>query len=95
MQRTPWTKPKGSSSLPSDRIKPLVKSPNTVSKSKGNGRQQPWPPKSKQVKDLETLIQAIRNATSGDEKDPKGGCFCLGTFSFFSPIDNILNFFAT
>jgi hypothetical protein len=81
MHRTPWTKPKGS--LPSDRIKPIHKSANNVSKSKGHRKQQQQaslePPKSKEVKRLESLVQAIRNVAA-HEKDPKGGCFCLGTF---------------
>ena len=72
MHRTPWAHPKGS--LPSDRIK--IKYVSNASKNKKH--QQPLePPKSREVKRLESLIQAVRDAT-GDDKDPKGGCFCLG-----------------
>jgi hypothetical protein len=83
MQRTPWTKQKGS--LPSDRIKSINNSAGYALKSKGNGKRQQSsaPPKSKEVKRLESLLQAIRDATA-DEKDPKGGCFCLGTFYHFN-----------
>ncbi|KAF8812891.1 hypothetical protein BYT27DRAFT_7158930 [Phlegmacium glaucopus] len=84
MQRTPWIQPKGS--LLSDRIKPVTKSPNNALKSKGSGRQQQSsePPKSKEVKRLESLVQAVRDATA-DEKDPKGGCFCLARVHSLSP----------
>lgn len=88
MHRTAWTKPKGS--LPSDRIRPINKSPSNASKSKGHGKQQPSsePPTSKEVKRLESLAQAIRNVTA-HEKDPKGGCFCLG--AFYTPLYIIFN----
>ena len=76
MQRTPWTKPKGY--LPSDRI-PITKSPVNAPKSKGKQHQSSEPPKSTQVRKLESLIQAVRNITP-NEKDPKGGCFCIGAF---------------
>jgi len=85
MQRTPWTKPKGS--LPSDRIvKPTPKSASKPSKLKGNGKQQPSsePPKSRDVQKLELLIQAVRDSTTS-EKDPKGGCFCLARVHSLSP----------
>lgn len=91
MQRTPWTKPKGS--LPSDRIKYTPKSASKTSKSKGNGKQQPSsePPKSRDVQTFESLIQAVRDATTS-QKDPKGGCFCLGKLSTFKirHINNII-----
>lgn len=91
MQRTPWTKPKGS--LPSDRIKSTPKFVRKASKIKGNGKQQQSsePPKSREVQKLESLAQAVRDATT-IEKDPKGGCFCLGRFSTFK-IRCINNYF--
>ena len=72
MPRTPWTQPKGS--LPSDHLNPKY-----VSKASKNKKHQqsPGPPKSREVKRLESLIQAVREANA-DDKDPKGGCFCLG-----------------
>ena len=72
MRRTAWAQPKGS--LPSDRVKP--KNVNNSSKNKRH-QQSSEPPKSREVKRLESLIQAVRDATA-DDKDPKGGCFCLG-----------------
>lgn len=67
------------SSLSSDRIKP--KGAPNVAKPKGKGKQQaqqpPDPPKSKDVRRIETLLQSAKNST-GRERDPKGGCFCLG-----------------
>ena len=78
MHRRPWAQPKGS--LPSDRVKP--KHASNVSKSKRHQQQPSEPPKSKEVKRLESLLQAVRDAAA-DDKDPKGGCFCLGKFSTF------------
>jgi hypothetical protein len=72
MHRTPWAQPKGS--LPSDRIK--SKHVSNASKNKKH-QQSSEPPKSREVKRLESLIHAVRVATAND-KDPKGGCFCLG-----------------
>ena len=72
MHRRPWAQPKGS--LPSDLIKP--KHVSNASKNKKH-QQSSGPPKSKEVKRLEALLKAVRDA-SGDNKDPKGGCFCLG-----------------
>ncbi|CAA7269860.1 unnamed protein product [Cyclocybe aegerita] len=75
MHRTPWTKQ--ASSLPSDRIKPKIQN-NPTSRNKGKGRLQdsPEPPRSKEVKRLESLLKGV-NESSGTEKDPTGGCFCL------------------
>ena len=72
MHRRPWAQPKGS--LLSDRIAPKYAS--NASKNKKHP-QSSGPPKSREVKRLESLIQAVRDATEND-KDPKGGCFCLG-----------------
>lgn len=79
MRKTPWSKQ--TSSVPSDRIKSTSNVSNPVSKSKGKGKQQPQPdpPKSKDVQRLEALIRGVK-ASTGKEKDPKGGCFCLGQF---------------
>lgn len=77
MHRTAWTKQ--GSSLPSDRIKSVhaVKGPsNTPKKTKQQQSQETA--KSQAVRKLEALLQAVKSA-SGLEKNPKGGCFCLGT----------------
>jgi hypothetical protein len=74
MHRRPWAQPKGY--LPSDRIK--SKYVGNASKNKRN-QQSSELPKSREVKRLESLIQAVRDANE-DDKDPKGGCFCLGKF---------------
>lgn len=78
MNRTAWTNQK--SHLTSDRLKPKPQPNNVASpKTKGKSKQQqsPSPSKSKEVRRIETLLNGIRKAT-GQEKDPKGGCFCLG-----------------
>lgn len=90
MHRTPWTKK--ASSVPSDRIKATPNLSNTASKSKGKGKQlaPPDPPKSKDVQRLEALIRDIKSST-GKEKDPTGGCFCLGQlFSRFNISQRII-----
>jgi len=71
------------SSLPSDRIK---QPPNNVAKSKAKGKQQPSPepPKSKAVRRLEKLLGGVQNST-GQEKGPKNGCFCLARTHELSP----------
>lgn len=80
MHRTPWTK--SASSFPSDRLKPVVKGQGQKNKSKGNVNSKDpgsssQPEVSKEVQKLKSLLQALRTA-SGLEKDPKGGCYCLG-----------------
>src|SRR5258708_26358044 len=84
MYRTPWTKP--ASSFPSDLIKPVFKGQSNKNKSKGNvnskdsgssSRPDSDTGKSKEVKKLESFLQAFQTA-SGLERDPKGGCYCLG-----------------
>ena len=78
MKGTPWSKK--NSSLPSDRIKPSLKPPVNTSastKNKGKGKQPDELPKSKEVRQLEDLLQRVETSAGG-EKDPKGGCFCLG-----------------
>ncbi|KAF9554934.1 hypothetical protein CPC08DRAFT_712457 [Agrocybe pediades] len=84
MHRTPWTKQ--NSSLPSDRIKPVVKAPTGGGgKGKGKGTQTPpEPPKSRAVRKLEKLLSEIKSA-SGAESDPQGGCFCLARRHDLSP----------
>ncbi|KAJ7088523.1 hypothetical protein B0H15DRAFT_908607 [Mycena belliarum] len=75
-QQTPWTK-KGSS-LPSDRIRsPAPPTPKNAAKGKRKAEPEPELPKSKAVRALEGLRNALRAAgEAGMEKDPKGGCFC-------------------
>jgi len=34
--------------------------------------------KSRRVRELEGLLRGLKSASSGIEKDPKGGCYCLG-----------------
>jgi len=75
MHRTPWAQPKGS--LPSDRIK-------TKHVKNKKHQQSSELPKSREVKRLESLLQAVRDA-SANEKDPKCGCFCLGRVHPLSP----------
>lgn len=83
MPPTPWTK---KSALTSDRLRSTSSSPsnaNQAGKGKGKARDAS---KSKEIRKLETLANGIRGYT-GDEKDPKGGCFCLGDFnSILQPI---------
>ncbi|KAK1231602.1 hypothetical protein PQX77_005280 [Marasmius sp. AFHP31] len=87
--RTAWT----SSHLPSDRIKPSY-SPSPSSKSqgssKGKGRETP-PPKSKKVREIESLLDAVRglNESKQPVKDPKGGCFCQAREHALSPYNPI------
>ena len=74
---------KKASSLPSDRIKPSNSKSQQVS-SKAKGKQTvPEPPKSKEIRRLESLLNSVQNSVGG-EKDPKGGCFCLGASLIFS-----------
>ncbi|KAH9889006.1 hypothetical protein C8Q73DRAFT_709253 [Cubamyces lactineus] len=83
MHHTAWTK-KGSS-LPSDRIPPKVQAQATPSKAKGKKKQNDsTPPKSKEVRALEKLRDDLRKA-SGQDKDPKGGCFCQASMHTLSP----------
>jgi hypothetical protein len=83
-RNTPWSH----SSLPSDRIKP--KGAPNVAKPKAKGKQQaqqpPNPPKSKNAQRIETLWLSVKNST-GRERDPKGGCFCLGAPSTLASDD--------
>ncbi|KAF9480383.1 hypothetical protein BDN70DRAFT_920562 [Pholiota conissans] len=79
----PWSK--HNSSLPSDRLKP--KGAPNVAKPKAKGKQTPQPPeppKSRDVRRIETLSEGVRNGT-GRERDPKGGCFCLARLHTLSP----------
>ncbi|KII87036.1 hypothetical protein PLICRDRAFT_176843 [Plicaturopsis crispa FD-325 SS-3] len=86
MHHTPWTKK--ASSLPSDRIQPrMSRPPTTPSSSKGKGKPKE-PPKSKEVRRLEALLDGLRGST-GKDKDPSGGCFCQARghdLSTFNPI---------
>ncbi|PFH53246.1 hypothetical protein AMATHDRAFT_54941 [Amanita thiersii Skay4041] len=95
MHQTPWTRKLGS--LSSDRIPPRPSSANAVygqrqdigQGGKGKAKQQSiptpnQPPKSKDVKKLESLLKALRTSV-GDKKDPKNGCFCLARDHPLSP----------
>ncbi|KAH9479962.1 hypothetical protein JR316_0008559 [Psilocybe cubensis] len=84
MSRTPWTKQ--TSSFPSDKIKPKQSPSATQSKNKGKGKQQrdDEPPKSKPVRKLEKLLSGLRKSKL-DERDLKGGCFCLARTHELSP----------
>ncbi|KAI0644269.1 hypothetical protein C8Q79DRAFT_914225 [Trametes meyenii] len=87
MHHTAWTK-KGSS-LPSDRIPPKAHQAQAgPAKAKGKRKDEPAPPKSKDVRRLEKLRDDLRKA-SGRDKDPKGGCFCqarMHPLSAYTPI---------
>ncbi|KAF8624193.1 hypothetical protein AX17_007182 [Amanita inopinata Kibby_2008] len=54
----------------------------------GPGGDASGPPKSKQVRRLETLLKSMRHST-GQDKDPKGGCFCLARDHALSPYARI------
>ncbi|KAJ7079539.1 hypothetical protein C8R44DRAFT_654076 [Mycena epipterygia] len=74
MHHTPWTKK--ASTLPSDRIRPSAPL-NTPKNPKGKGKGVvAEPPKSKAVRNLEILKNAIAASSTDPVKDPKGGCFC-------------------
>lgn len=78
MHRTPWT---SSGSLTSDRIPARhLPTSTTPAKQQSKGKGQSGPPKSKAVLTLENRLHNVEYA-SGKEKDPKGGCFCLGTYA--------------
>ncbi|KAG7092865.1 hypothetical protein E1B28_009178 [Marasmius oreades] len=84
MYKTAWTG--SASSLPSDRIKPSysnTSTPRNQGKGKGKGRETP-PPKSKQVREIESLLNALR-ASNAPIRDPKGGCFCQAREHALSP----------
>ncbi|KAI6043865.1 hypothetical protein EDC04DRAFT_3107061 [Pisolithus marmoratus] len=67
-----WT---SSGSPTSDRI-PTRQPTTAPAKQQAKGKSQTGPPKSKAVSALETRLHSVEY-TSGKEKDPKGGCFCL------------------
>ena len=74
--------PRAKSTLTSDR---LHSSPSVPSNSRPNNQGKSnlkELPKSKELRKLESLAEGIRSA-SGKEKDPKGGCFCQGTYRNF------------
>lgn len=75
--KTPWTK--GSSSLPSDKLRPKQQQQQLQKKISSNPNTPTTDqiPKSRQVRDLEYLISNLESATN-PIRDPKGGCFCLG-----------------
>ncbi|KAF8643020.1 hypothetical protein AX16_009264 [Volvariella volvacea WC 439] len=89
MRKTPWTG-KAASAVPSDFIR-STSQPNSRSptpgggKGKGKQNQAQEPPKSKEVKQLESFIKSLRHPNSGKEKDPKGGCFCQAREHKLSP----------
>ncbi|THH04378.1 hypothetical protein EW145_g5559 [Phellinidium pouzarii] len=72
-RRTAWSK----SSLPSDRIKPQTRPPNTPKRKAKAGTPPPQAPKSAAVRALEETIASLQNTSSG-ERDTQGGCFCQG-----------------
>ncbi|KAJ7159792.1 hypothetical protein C8R46DRAFT_851262, partial [Mycena filopes] len=74
MHYTPWTKP--ASSLPSDRIRPTAQTPAKTGKASKGKAAAPEPPKSKAVRQLESLRNALRASYGSAQKDPKGGCYC-------------------
>ncbi|KAH7930197.1 hypothetical protein BV22DRAFT_1001136 [Leucogyrophana mollusca] len=79
--RTAWS---NASSVPSDRIRPVQRSqPAPASQSQGKGKTKE-PPKSKELRRLESLADGIRNS-SGRGNDPKGGCFCQARDHDLSP----------
>ncbi|KAF8195767.1 hypothetical protein K438DRAFT_1826486 [Mycena galopus ATCC 62051] len=72
MHKTAWANK--ASSVPSDKIRPT---PPPPSNSKGKGKSAvPEPPKSKAVRQLESLKTALSASAGNPQKDPKGGCFC-------------------
>ncbi|KAJ6610627.1 hypothetical protein B0H10DRAFT_1811297 [Mycena sp. CBHHK59/15] len=76
MHQTPWTKK--ASSIPSDRIRPASQPASNVpknSKGKSKGAAAVEPPKSKAVRQLESVRNGL-TTSSGNGKDPQGGCFC-------------------
>jgi hypothetical protein len=78
--QTAWTKK--ASSVPSDRIRPKPPADSTKAKGKGQARQEQHT-KSSEVRNLESLLTALRESTENAkriEKDPNGGCFCLGVY---------------
>ncbi|KAJ7071818.1 hypothetical protein B0H15DRAFT_734854, partial [Mycena belliarum] len=85
-QQTPWTE-KGST-LPSDRIRPPAPpTPKNAAKGKRKAEPEPELPKSKAVRALEGLRNAMRVGVGGMEKyaTPKGGCFCQARMHALSP----------
>ncbi|THU98146.1 hypothetical protein K435DRAFT_721077 [Dendrothele bispora CBS 962.96] len=83
MRQTPWT----GSSLPSDRIKPSYSSKSNEKPRGKNATPSNEPPKSKDVRRLESLLSALRVSTV--QTDPTGGCFCQARehpLSSYSPI---------
>lgn len=85
MNHTPWTKK--TSSFPSDRIRPKAPTDTKANVKATGKRRQDEPTKSKEVRKLESLLKALQEpAEVGKraEKDPNGGCFCLGIYQFGS-----------
>ncbi|KAJ6474462.1 hypothetical protein C8R47DRAFT_921784, partial [Mycena vitilis] len=86
MKPTPWMSK--ASSLPSDRIRPTPSPASNSSKnSKGKGKSPavPEPPKSKAVRQLESLRNGLVASAGSVAKDPKGGCFCQAREHSLSP----------
>ncbi|KAJ7276513.1 hypothetical protein B0H12DRAFT_1227632 [Mycena haematopus] len=89
MRRTAWTA--NPSSVPSDRIRPSrppVSNPGKNSKGKGKTVVSE-PPKSKAVRQLESLKTGLSASSGNPQKDPKGGCFCQARdhpLSTYSPL---------
>jgi len=79
MRQTAWT---NKSSVPSDRIPPS-RPASGQGKKAAKGKQQEQP-KSEEVRRLERLRDALRDASSKD-RDPKGGCFCQARVHRLSP----------
>ncbi|KAJ7734113.1 hypothetical protein B0H16DRAFT_156142 [Mycena metata] len=76
MHHTAWTKK--ASTLPSDRIRPPPQPAVSAGKnSKGKAKTAiAEPPKSKAVRQLESLKNGLTASYGSANKDPKGGCFC-------------------
>jgi hypothetical protein len=84
MPQTQWTKK--ASTLPSDRFQPSHPRSSAIAKGKGKGHD--VLSKSKEVRQLESLLKGLQDGTTagpGVEKDSKSGCFCLGIPVFMLP----------
>ncbi|EIW83987.1 hypothetical protein CONPUDRAFT_39022, partial [Coniophora puteana RWD-64-598 SS2] len=73
MRKTAWS---SSSSVPSDFIRPSRATPSPQPKGKVTKvAKTQAPPRSKAIRKLESYLQQLQSS-SGEDKDPKGGCFC-------------------
>ncbi|KAJ7079544.1 hypothetical protein C8R44DRAFT_654072 [Mycena epipterygia] len=84
MHHTPWTKK--ASTLPSDRIRPSAPlNPPKNPKGKGKGVVAE-PPKSKALRNLEKLKNAIAASSNNHAKDPRGGCSVKHSLSTYTTL---------